>query len=195
MTSHPLLKALVPTCLLTASMAASAHVGTDAGSHLGVFAGFVHPLNGLDHLAAMLAVGAWSAMTTRRIWAAPLAFGALLLVGALVAQAGVSFPAVEPMIAASVLMMGLLLATRVEMPEAAGASLVGVFALFHGAAHGQELAGAGALLGMVAGTALLHALGLGLGVVIRRQSVWLPRLSGALVAALGLGMGWSLLAG
>ncbi|MCW5653315.1 HupE/UreJ family protein [Hydrogenophaga sp.] len=171
-----------------------AHVGADGGGHHGFLTGFFHPITGLDHLAAMLAVGVWSAMTARRIWAAPLAFASLLLVGALLAQAGIAFPAIEPMIAASMLVVGLLLAAQVKLPEAAGAVLVGAFALFHGAAHGQELAGAGALLGMVAGTALLHVAGMGVGLVMRRHSAWLPRAAGAAVALFGLNMAWSLMA-
>jgi urease accessory protein len=133
-------------------------------------------------------------MTTTRIWAAPMAFALTLLAGALLAQAGIAFPAIEPMIAASMLVVGLLLAARVQLPVAAGVVLVGAFALFHGAAHGQELVGAGTLLGMVAGTALLHVAGMGIGLAMRRQSAWLPRVTGAVVALFGLNMAWSLLA-
>lgn len=176
------------------SLPAFAHVGADAGSHHGFSTGFMHPLTGLDHLAAMLAVGIWSAMTARRIWAAPLAFASLLLAGALLAQAGLNFPAVEPMIAASMVVIGLLLAAQKQLPEAAGAALVGGFALFHGAAHGQELVGASALLGMVAGTALMHAAGLGLGLALRGQRAGLARAAGAGVGVLGMVMGWSLIA-
>jgi urease accessory protein len=170
-------------------------VGGDAGEHHGLLTGFTHPLTGLDHLAAMLAVGLWSALTARRTWTAPLAFAGLLLVGALLAQGGVALPGIEPMIAASMLVVGLLLATQARLPEAAGALLVGAFALFHGAAHGQELAGTGALFGMVAGTAVLHLAGMGLGLLLRARSAWLPRLAGAAVALFGLNMGWSLIAG
>jgi urease accessory protein len=181
--------------LLATSGAALAHVGGDAGEHHGLLTGFTHPLTGLDHLAAMLAVGLWSALTARRTWTAPLAFAGLLLVGALLAQGGVALPGIEPMIAASMLVVGLLLATQARLPEAAGALLVGAFALFHGAAHGQELAGTGALFGMVAGTAVLHLAGMGLGLLLRARSAWLPRLAGAAVALFGLNMGWSLIAG
>jgi urease accessory protein len=127
------------------------------------------------------------------LWAAPLCFAALLLVGALLAQAGVAFPAVEPMIAASLFVVGLLLASRQHLPEAAGALLVGGFALFHGAAHGQELSGIGALLGMVAGTVVLHLAGMGLGFALRQRSPWMPRLVGVTVALFGLVTGWTLL--
>ncbi|MGE0348761.1 HupE/UreJ family protein [Hydrogenophaga sp.] len=187
-------KHLLPLVLATLSCSAFAHVGGDH-AHGGLLTGFLHPITGLDHLAAMLAVGVWSAMTTKRLWIAPVAFAALLLAGALMAQAGVAFPAIEPMIAASMLVVGLLLAAQVRLPEAAGAVLVGAFALFHGAAHGQELADGAALAGMVLGTAALHAAGIGIGLGLRRTSHWLPRVAGGVVALMGLNMGWSLLAG
>ncbi|WP_291139237.1 HupE/UreJ family protein [Hydrogenophaga sp.] len=181
--------------LATTSSLAMAHVGADGGSHHGFVDGFMHPMTGLDHLAAMLAVGVWSAATTRRFWIAPLAFALTLFAGALLAQGGIAFPAIEPMIAASMLVVGLLLGARARLPEAAGALLVGGFALFHGAAHGQELTGLTALLGMVAGTALLHIAGLGLGRALVRHSVWWTRAAGAAVTLLGLNMAWGLLAG
>ena len=189
------LKHLLPLALAAVSFSAFAHVGDAGHDHGGFLTGFLHPITGLDHLAAMLAVGVWSAMTTTRIWAAPLAFALTLLAGALLAQAGIAFPAIEPMIAASLLVVGLLLAARVQLPAAIGAVLVGAFALFHGAAHGQELTGLGALLGMVAGTALLHVAGMGLGLALKRQSVWLPRAIGAVVALFGANMVLSLIAG
>lgn len=195
MNTSSLLKTLLLGALSAGSLSAFAHIGTDAVSHQGFVSGFVHPITGLDHLAAMLAVGVWSALTTRRLWLAPLSFAALLLVGALLAQAGLALPAVEPMIAASMLVLGLLLAARIHLPEAAGAVLVGAFALFHGAAHGQELAGAWALAGMVLGTATLHLAGMGIGLGLKRVSAWLPRMAGAVVALMGVNMGWSLLTG
>ncbi len=195
MNTSTVFKTSLLTALSIGSFSAFAHVGADAGSHHGFVSGFVHPITGLDHLAAMLAVGVWSALTTRRLWLAPLSFAALLLGGALLAQAGLALPAIEPMIAASMLVLGLLLAARIQLPEAAGAVLVGGFALFHGAAHGQELAGAGALVGMVLGTATLHLAGMGIGLGLKRTSAWLPRVAGAAVALLGVNMGWSLLAG
>lgn len=188
-------KHLIPVALAALSFSAFAHVGEAQHDHGGFITGFLHPVTGLDHLAAMLAVGVWSAMTTRRLWLAPLSFAALLLVGALLAQAGVAFPAIEPMIAVSMLVVGLLLAAQVKLPDAAGAVLVGGFALFHGAAHGQELAAGAALVGMVLGTAALHAAGIALGLGFQRAHRWLPRLAGGAVALMGLNMGWSLLAG
>lgn len=185
------LKQLLPLVLLFGATAASAHVGHDHGD-VGFAAGFLHPFSGLDHLAAMLAVGVWSAMTTRRIWVAPLSFAALLLVGAILGVVGVSLPAVEPTIAASLLVFGLLLATQAKFPAAAGALVVGLFAVFHGAAHGVELGSsahvAAALAGMVLGTATIHVGGLVLGRALLRHSVIGARALGGAVSCLGVGL-------
>jgi urease accessory protein len=171
--------------LLALPLAATAHTGADGGSHHGLLAGLTHPFTGLDHLAAMLAVGLWSGVTLRRWWTAPAAFATLLLTGALLAGAGLALPAVEPMIATSLLVLGLLLVARQALPAAVAAVLVGGFALFHGAAHGTELSGATSLAGMVLGTLSLHGMGLALGRALRRRHHWLPRLAGAGVALFG----------
>lgn len=181
------------------STLASAHIGhenSEAGhSHASAFiSGFLHPLTGLDHLAAMVAVGLWSALVARRAWPdllwAPLGFAAMLLAGALLGLQGVQLPAVEPMIAASLLVLGLLVLTRWRVPGIAAATLVGVFAVFHGLAHGYELAGdANALpviAGMLAATLLLHAVGMAAGWASRHANVWVPRLAGAGVAIFGV---------
>ena len=184
-------KALALLSLLP--LAASAHTGVDAGLHHGLATGFMHPLTGVDHLAAMVAVGLWSALTARRAWPdllwAPLAFAGMLLVGALMGLAGVQLPAVEPMIAASLLVLGLLVVTRTRMPALAAAIVVGGFAVFHGLAHGHELAGASGaamtLAGMVGATVLLHAAGIAIGWALRHANVWVPRVAGAAVVLLG----------
>ena len=177
-------------------LAALAHTGADAGSHHGFLTGFMHPLTGLDHLAAMLAVGLWSALVARRAWPdllwAPAGFAAMLLVGALAGLQGLEVPGVEPMIAASLLVMGLLVATRLRVPGPVAALLVGAFAAFHGLAHGYELAGepgaAITLAGMLSATVLLHAAGIGLGWALRHAPRWTPQLTGGAVALLGLAM-------
>jgi len=181
--------------LMFAAPLAMAHTGADAAAHHGLlaaaWAGFSHPFGGADHLLALLAVGAWSAMRPARVWAAPLAFASALLAGALMGLAGWALPAVEPMIAASLLVLGLLLGTRVTLPAPAAAALVAGFALFHGAAHGAELAGpwaGAALAGLVAATLVLHAAGLGLGRALRERSLAWPRLAGAAVALAGATM-------
>lgn len=181
------------TALLLAAtpVLALAHAGHDAGGHHGFAAGLEHPFTGLDHLMAMLAVGLWGALTAApgdrgALLRAPLAFAGMLLIGALAASAGLALPAVESMIAASLLALGLLLALRLSLPAAVGVALVGGFAVFHGAAHGQELSGWQALAGMLLGTVLLHALGLALGRLLRDRSVWWTRLAGAAAAGVGV---------
>ncbi len=185
----------LPCLLATGSALALAHTGNDGAAHHGiadaVAAGFTHPFSGLDHLAAMLALGVWSALTARRVWLAPLAFASALLVGALLGFAGLNLPAVEPMIAASLLVLGLLVASRAALPAVLGMAIAASFALFHGLAHGQELNGpfgAWALAGMVSASALLHTSGIALGLAMKRSPMWLPRIAGAGVALFGVSL-------
>ena len=177
-------------------LAALAHTGVDTGAHHGFLTGFMHPLTGMDHLAAMLAVGLWSALVARRAWPdllwAPTGFAAMLLLGALAGLQGLEVPGVEPMIAASLLVMGLLVAARMRVPGPVAALLVGAFAAFHGLAHGYELAGepsaAVTLAGMLSATVLLHGAGIGLGWALRHAPRWTPQLTGGAVALLGLAL-------
>jgi len=189
---HPkLLNTLILIAACALSTGARAHIDTEVGAHaeLGLLNGLLHPLSGLDHLAAMLAVGFWSALTARRFWTTPLAFAAMLLVGALLGMAGMALPAVEPMIATSLLVLGLLVALRARLPALLAAALVGVFAIFHGVAHGTELVGAATiwapLAGMLITTVALHAAGLGLGLTLRTRNLWGARLAGAAVTLFG----------
>ena len=172
--------------LLGLPLLAAAHVGPDAAAHHGLAAGFLHPFTGADHLLAMLVVGVWSALTARRPWLAPASFASMVLLGALLASAGVVLPAIEPMIAASLLLLGLLLAARVVWPGVAVVLVTGGFALFHGAAHGTELSGAGALTGMVLATMLLHLCGIGVGLLLRNRHRWWPRSAGLATSLFGL---------
>ena len=183
--------ALLATAL---PLAASAHVGVDGAAHhsAGFAQGFLHPFTGLDHLAAMVGVGLWSALVARGardlVWA-PLGFAAMLLAGALLGLTGTQVPAVEPMIAASLLVIGLLVVTRLRLPGPAAAAVVGAFAVFHGVAHGHELAGDAsasmAVAGMVLATVLLHAAGIAIGWTLRRRGTLLARVAGAAVALFG----------
>ena len=187
------LRWITSALLFAASTGAMAHTGGDAHTHAGFVAGFVHPLMGLDHMAVMVCIGMWSSMAARRmgpelLWG-PLAFVNLLLIGAALGLQGVQIAAVEPMIAASVFIMGLLVATRLPLPGVATALLAGLFAVFHGLAHGYELASSAiafeTLAGLLCATALLHTTGLAMGWTLRNRSVWVPRTLGAGVAALG----------
>ncbi|HRN05739.1 MAG TPA: HupE/UreJ family protein [Ottowia sp.] len=191
-------RAFILLGLLWPALPALAHTGA-LGDHVhpGFMAGLLHPFTGIDHLAAMLAVGVWSALAVRPVWVAPLAFVALLGAGALGGLAGVAVPGVEPMIAASLLVTGLLIATRAQWPVWAAALVAGLFAFFHGAAHGMELSGVGvaqALAGMLIGSAALHLTGIGLGRWVFDQRRWLSAMAGGAVALLGsallLRMAW-----
>ena len=179
-----------------------AHPGdlhTLATSHSAI-AGLMHPWSGADHWLAMLAVGLWSALVVPRQRSdrlgAPLGFVGLLLVGAVLGlaqgDAGTAVWAgwVEPMVAASLLVFGLLVAARLRLSIVGSAALVGVFALCHGLAHGQELASADAhaavLAGLTCSTLLLHGLGFALGHAVQR---WQPRLQRALAHTAGALLG------
>jgi urease accessory protein len=171
---------------------AQAHVGGTPHQH-GFVDGLLHPLTGLDHLAAMAAVGLWSGLTAARsrLWQAPTAFAALLLAGLLLARAGWALPGAEPMIAASLLVLGLLVALRARWPATAGAALAGGFALFHGTAHGLELSGGAAVAGLLMSTAGLHAAGLAAGLRLRDRGTRLSRGVGAAIALLGASLLWA----
>ena len=150
----------------------------------------MHPLTGLDHMAAMLAVGLWSAMTARRIWLAPISFAGMLMVGALLGLGGLQLSGVEPMIAASLLVLGLLVATQAQLPSLLAAGVVGIFAVFHGIAHGTELAGGSngwaPLVGMLVATLGLHLAGVAIGLALRSYPAWMRRVAGGLVAVVAV---------
>lgn len=153
-------------CLISAAPAL-AHAGH------GWESGFIHPFTGWDHLAAMLAVGAWGAVLGgRAIWAVPASFVTMMMVGFLLAFAGLSLPFVEFTILASVLVLAGLVLTGARLPLAASMALVSVFALAHGFAHGAEMPStSGAVVyaaGLVAASLLLHGLGAITTVLCRR---------------------------
>ena len=185
---------LMLLCTAAVPTLALAHGGElphDHGALAALAAGFAHPFTGLDHLLAMVSVGLWGALAARRPWVAPLAFAMALLAGATASLAGMALPAVEPVIAASVLALGLLVSLRWALPPAAAAALAAAFAFFHGAAHGTELSGAlapAARAGLVAATARLHASGLLAGGLLRERGRWMPRAAGAAVALVGVSM-------
>jgi urease accessory protein len=168
---------------------ASAHPGHETG--FTVIDGALHPLNGADHLAAMIAVGLWAALAGgRRIWVWPLAFVSMMLVGGFIGHAGIAMPTVEPMIATSVIALGLLVGLGILMPVVPGAVLIGMFALFHGHAHGAEAPAAGWLgyaTGFAASTTALHIVGIVIGLALARFAGRIPvQAIGAATAALGI---------
>jgi urease accessory protein len=158
-----------------------------------VLAGLAHPLSGADHVLAMIAVGLWGAVAGgRALWAWPAAFVTMVATGFAMAVLGVELPLVEPAIVSSIVVFGLLIAMAVRMPVTVGAMIVGAFALFHGHAHGTEAAETGmGLIGFAMGfslaTAMLHVLGLGMGLALSRTArVIALRVVGMAVAIGGL---------
>ena len=126
--------------------------------------GFAHPLHGADHLVAMLAVGIWAALAggrAVRLW--PVAFVATMLIGFAGAAAGIAVPLVGPAISSSIVVLGLLVAFAAEAPLWLGAAIIGLFAFFHGHAHGTEAAAASLIAyasGLAVATGALHASGI-----------------------------------
>ena len=174
---------------LAATIPAFAHL--DPVEHGSLAAGFSHPLFGLDHILAMVAVGLWAAQQgSRALWLVPTAFVGTMAVGFAAAIAGAPLPIVEPVILASVIFIGVAIALALPIPTSAVAALVRFFAFFHGHAHGGELGEAGAwqfALGFILATAVLTAVGIGAGLVLSRFSgKLLTRLAGAATALGGL---------
>ncbi len=186
MNRQELIRILGTAALLTSATAAQAHPGHGLAG--GLAGGFVHPFTGLDHLLALLAVGLWAAQQGgRAAWGLPAAFLATMAAGFALALAGVSLPAVEPVAAASVLVLGLAVGSAVRAPLA-GALLVGAFGLWHGYAHGGELAAGAAgpaLAGMLAASATVQALGWLGGSLMKRGRLPLLRAGGMAIGALG----------
>lgn len=190
--SLPVRVALVAAMGLAATPAL-AHPGHEAAS--GLAQGFLHPLSGLDHLLAMVAVGLIAArIGGRALVLVPLSFLGTMAVGGALGAAGIGLPFVEIGIALSVVVLGASLALRPALPVAAAMVLVGAFAVFHGHAHGAEMPETGSGLayglGFLGATALLHAVGLGLGLSAGRlaRSLAALRVAGAGLAVAGLGL-------
>jgi len=174
---------------LAATLPALAHL--DPAEHGSFAAGLSHPLFGLDHILAMVAVGLWAAMQGgRAVWLVPAAFVGTMALGFAAAIAGLPLPFVEPVILASVIFIGIAIALALPIPTAAVAALVGFFAFFHGHAHGGELGEAGAwqfAIGFMLATTLLHAVGIGAGLLLSRLGgKVLARLAGGLTALGGV---------
>jgi urease accessory protein len=162
---------LVIAALALTAGPAFAHVG--AGSTASFAAGIAHPLTGIDHIAVMVAVGLWAALKGgRALWVWPATFVGVMLIGGVLGMAHVPLPFVEPAILASGVALGTLVALMIELPVWAGALLIGIFAVFHGHAHGSEVAatvsGAEHMAGFALATASLHALGIGFALFMNR---------------------------
>lgn len=180
---------------------APAFAHLDPGQHGSFMAGVSHPLFGADHILAMVAVGLWAALLGgRALWQVPTAFVVTMAFGFGAAVVGAPLPFVEPVILASVVVIGLLTAVALNVPAGIGMAMAGFFAFFHGHAHGGELGDAGALpfaLGFIMSTALLHIVGVGMGLGLGRSAGdpagrLVSRLAGGATALAGL---WLIVAG
>jgi urease accessory protein len=161
------MRALILLAALLAPLPALAHTGV--GTVAGFAAGALHPLSGLDHLAAMVAVGLWAALSGGAArWLLPLGFLGGMAAGGALGLLGVALPMAEGGILASLLVLGALVGAAARLPAAVAVPVVALFGLAHGHAHGTEMtAGADALAyaaGFLAVTALLHAAGLLAGI-------------------------------
>jgi urease accessory protein len=181
--------ALLLAALLLSPALAHAHTGV--GNANGFAHGFGHPLFGLDHLLAMVAIGLWAAQIGgRALWAVPLSFVSVMAVGGALGIAGLPVPFVEQGIATSVLLLGLLIAFAVRMPLGFSIPLVALFAICHGHAHGAEMpvsaSGFTYAIGFMLATAALHGIGVGAGIFTQRQTAApVLRAAGAAIAVAG----------
>ncbi len=182
------LPVLIIVLLLIPSLAL-AHTGI--GLHNGWLHGFTHPLSGLDHVLAMIAVGLWAAqMGSRIIWLIPLIFVAVMGLGGLLGIITLPMAFAEYGIMLSLLVLGALLACRKHLPLSASIILVGLFALSHGYAHGSEMPQSISIFsyatGFMLATMLLHLCGIGLALMARNfASVNWIRFSGIMIACYG----------
>lgn len=196
MTNRPrsrILGSLLGACAALLPVAASAHPGGHVFGHGESFvSGFLHPIFGTDHLVAMLAIGLWAAyLGGRAVVGVPLAFLGMMIAGSLFGQVGVALPAVDQTIAVSLVVVGLLICLLVKLPAGLAASIVGLFASFHGFAHGVEMPGVAKPMlhgaGFVTATAALLALGGAIGITSRGAvPTAVIRAVGAAVAAFGI---------
>lgn len=175
---HPVFRYITAVILLLLSYQTYAHTGV--GATHGFLAGISHPLSGLDHLLAMIAVGLWAAqLGGRAIWWVPCAFVGTMILGGILAFAIDVVPsnAIEMGITFSVLLFGLLVAARVKLSLTVSCFTVGIFALFHGYAHGvempQDAGGLSYSLGFALVTACLHLVGIGVGLLLSRAETHL----------------------
>jgi urease accessory protein len=175
------IRTLAALGVLTAASPALAHPGHDVGA----LAGFTHPFTGADHLVAMVLVGLWAAKRGgHALLAWPFAFAVALLAGYGLSLGHPALPMVEPLIIASVIGLGALVAADLRVGTVTGSALIATAGLLHGLAHGAEATSAASVsfpVGMASATALLHLMGLGAGLTLNAAK------RPALVRALGAG--------
>ncbi|MDH4337264.1 MAG: HupE/UreJ family protein [Candidatus Krumholzibacteria bacterium] len=178
--------------LLVLAWPAVAWAHAEKGSVTGFLSGLHHPISGLDHVLAMIAVGLWGAqLGAPAVWVLPVAFPMVMAVGGALGLMGIGLPGVEVGIALSAVTLGIMVWREVRPPLWVAAVVVGFFAIFHGHAHGTELpAGASGILysvGFVVATGCLHAVGIAIGTLHRwRAGQRVLQFAGAGVAVAGV---------
>lgn len=185
---------LATVALFAIGLPSLAHAHAGIGHASGWAHGLAHPVGGLDHVCAMIAVGLWAAqMRGRAVWLVPLTFVTVMALGGALGMAAVPLAYTEQGIVMSLLALGVLIAAAVRLPLAVSAALVGVFAVFHGYAHGAEMPQSASGLAYAAGfmlaTALLHASGIGMALFAGKtgRAEWL-RLAGVAITLCGGGL-------
>ena len=159
---------LILICIaLTGALVSPAFAHTGLGQTNSFASGVAHPLYGADHILVMITVGLWGVLAGgRAIWVWPMAFAGTMLAGFAAATFGLQVPFVEPAIASSIIILGLLVALAIKAPIWLGATIAGLFAFFHGHVHGTEVTAVGLIpyaAGFALATAALHVAGIGLG--------------------------------
>jgi urease accessory protein len=172
----------------------SAHAHADAATLAGGFStGFMHPVLGWDHVAAMVAVGLWGAfLGEKAVWTLPVVFPVVMAAGGVLGLLGVPLPFVEEGIALSAIVIGAMIATASRPPLWVAAIIVGAFAIFHGYAHGAELPEAANPVlytaGFMVATGLLHVGGIVVGLGVRWSTgAKIVRGLGVLISIAGVG--------
>ena len=190
--------ALFSLLVLFWTQAAYAHV--EGGQAAGLLTGLQHPWSGLDHILAMVAVGIWGAqLGNPAMWILPITFPLMMTIGAMMGLLGIPVPGIEVGIALSAIVLGCMILGEVKFSLVAAVVTVGVFAVFHGHAHGTELPpGQNGLLysmGFVVGTGCLHAVGIALGLLYGiRSGRWALRIAGGFIAFMGVVFLWGAVA-
>ncbi len=178
----------------------SAHAHVQQGQAVSFLTGLEHPWSGLDHVLAMIAVGLWGAqLGNPAIWTLPIIFPLVMSFGAMMGLLGIPLPGIEIGIAASAIVLGIMVLGEIRPKLIVAATLVGCFAVFHGHAHGTELpAGQSGILysmGFVAATGCLHGVGIAIGLIHRWPlGKLMLRGSGALIAVMGIFFLWQAVA-
>ncbi|MBB3463329.1 HupE/UreJ family protein [Rhizobium sp. BK377] len=183
--------------LAAAALPVAAYAHTGVGEAAGLAHGFSHPISGLDHILAMVMVGILAfQLGGRAVWAVPATFLLVMALGGAFGIAGINVPFVETGIALSVIVLGAIIALNIRASTSVAMGIVGLFAIFHGHAHGAEMpetaAGVAYAAGFMIATALLHVAGLGLGLMIarfgQRRGAVVVRSAGGVAAVAGAGL-------